>query len=148
MSKFPSLKDGDVRSVGMGQPGEDILLSPYARDVIGDVSFECKNTERINVFAALEQCLANCPHSTTQPVVVFHRNRSDTYATVRFAYLLDLLFQAKMPTSDEASRCDANGPPPSPDVEDRSVSLSLQQSIALCDSLRTQLTHALALSET
>lgn len=92
---FPQLDDTDVRSLGMGQHGEDIQLSTRARACIGGYSFECKNQERLNVFAALEQCAANA--GDHEPVVVFHKNRSDTYVALRFDKFVQLISRPNRP---------------------------------------------------
>jgi hypothetical protein len=83
---FPSLQADDVRPAVMGESGEDIKLSPKARTAL-PASFECKNTEALNVWAAMAQCEANAPAGTT-PVLVFSRNRSKVYAVVAVDELL------------------------------------------------------------
>ena len=60
----------------MGESGEDIILSPAARDLI-PFSFECKNQERLNIWESLSQSEQNCGKYT--PAVVFKRNRTKTY---------------------------------------------------------------------
>ena len=85
---FPHLQYDDVASTSMGCGGEDIRLSPLARESL-PLSLECKNQERLNVWACLEQCEKNAPAGTT-PCVVFSRNRAKTYAVVPWEVLLDL----------------------------------------------------------
>lgn len=83
---FPSLEPDDVRSTSMGASGEDILLSPAARALI-PFSTECKNVEKINIWAAIKQA-----ESGEHPgMVVFTRNGADVYAVLQFEGLLDLL---------------------------------------------------------
>ena len=98
---FPSLQPDDVRSTSMGASGEDILLSPAAREVI-PFSTECKNVQKINIWAALEQA-ASGDHP---PLVVFSRNRSEVYAALRFEDLLDLLVEC---SEIECPRCNYVG---------------------------------------
>ena len=82
------LEPDDVRSITMGDSGEDILLSPAARKVF-PFSVECKNQEKLNIWSALEQAEENSgDHS---PLVIFKRNRSKTYAVLEFEELLQLL---------------------------------------------------------
>lgn len=72
----PWLRDGDVEVTSSSAPGEDIKLSPAARDVL-PVVVECKNVESLNVwkaFAQAESHARNKPHLT--PVLFFRRNRS------------------------------------------------------------------------
>ena len=75
------LEEDDIKSQTMGMSGEDIVLSPSAKKVI-PYSFECKNTERLNLWKSLEQCESNC--EDREPVLVIKRNRSDVYAVVKF----------------------------------------------------------------
>ena len=85
---FDDLEDDDVYSTPMGAPGEDVRLSPKARDRI-PLSIECKCVEKINVWACLQQAEANCP-SGANPCLVFSRNRASIYAVVPWNLLLDL----------------------------------------------------------
>ena len=89
LEKFNSkLEPDDVRSITMGDSGEDILLSPAARKLF-PFSVECKNQEKLNIWGALEQAEENSgDHS---PLVIFKRNRSKTYAVLEFDKLLELL---------------------------------------------------------
>ena len=48
------LKTDDVQSRSMGAAGEDVMLSPYARESF-PYSIECKNTERVNIWKAYAQ---------------------------------------------------------------------------------------------
>ena len=70
----------------MGESGEDIKLSPAARRKI-PYSFECKNTERLQIWQAIEQAEGNC--NDRVPIVVFKRNRSKTYLTIELDNLID-----------------------------------------------------------
>ena len=87
---FPSLREGDVRGAIMGESGKDIVLSPLAADVI-PFDIEAKNQERLNVWAALEQAESNCDLTCRVPVVIFKRNRSETYAALPAERLFELL---------------------------------------------------------
>ena len=88
LEKFDSLEPDDVRSITMGDSGEDILLSPVARRVF-PFSVECKNQEKINIWSSLEQAEENSGKHT--PLVIFKRNRSKTYEVLEFDKLLELL---------------------------------------------------------
>jgi len=85
---FPKLHPDDIKSQTMGMPGEDIVLSPAARDAI-PYSFECKNKERLDLWKSLEQTLQNCGGRT--PVLVIKRNHSRVYAVLEFDAFLDLI---------------------------------------------------------
>ena len=89
LEKFDSkLEQDDVRSITMGDSGEDILLSPAARRLF-PFSVECKNQEKLNIWGALEQAEENSGNHA--PLVIFKRNRTKTYAVLEFDKLLELL---------------------------------------------------------
>ena len=88
LEKFNQLEPDDVRSVTMGESGEDILLSPAARKLF-PFSTECKNQEKINIWSSLEQAETNSGKHI--PIVIFKRNRSKTYVALEFEKLLELL---------------------------------------------------------
>ena len=88
LEKFDSLEPDDVRSITMGDSGEDILLSPAARRLF-PFSVECKNQEKLNIWSALVQAEDNSGNHT--PLVIFKRNRTKTYAVLEFDKLLELL---------------------------------------------------------
>jgi len=88
LEKFDKLEPDDVRSITMGDSGEDILLSPAARRLF-PFSVECKNQEKLNIWSSLEQAEENSGNHS--PLVIFKRNRSKTYAVLEFDELLKLL---------------------------------------------------------
>lgn len=88
------VSEADVLSRSMGSAGADICLSQAARDKL-PIAFECKYTERLEVWDALKQAEANAKKEGLAPCVVFRRNRSETYAILRFDDLLHLLVSAK-----------------------------------------------------
>jgi hypothetical protein len=79
----------DITSRSMGAGGEDILLSPIARQTI-PFSIECKNTERLDLWKALQQAEENANEHI--PLVIFKRNRSKVYAVIEFDKLKELLW--------------------------------------------------------
>lgn len=72
----------DVRSTSMGAGGEDIQLSPAAREMI-PFTIECKNNARIAVYKFYEQA---CQHGKGEPVVVIKQNRSKPLVIVDADY--------------------------------------------------------------
>ena len=88
LEKFDKLEPDDVRSITMGDAGEDILLSPAARRLF-PFSVECKAQESLSIWSALQQAESNAGKHT--PLVIFKRNRSKTYAVLEFKELLKLL---------------------------------------------------------
>ena len=88
MDAFPELGDGDAVSTSMGAGGEDIRMSPAARERV-PLSIECKNMEKINIWGCLEQTTKNTPEGAS-PCLVFTRNRSPVWAVVSWDLLIDL----------------------------------------------------------
>lgn len=91
LSTFQKLEDDDVKTAIMGESGEDIHLSPAARKLF-PFSTECKNQESLNIWKALDQAKENAPEGST-PIVVFKRNRSETFVAMEFDHLLSLLYE-------------------------------------------------------
>lgn len=89
LSIFPTLEPDDVRSVSMGAGGEDVQLSPAARKLF-NFSVECKNTEKINVWEAFNQAIANTPKDSS-PILIFKRNRSKLMVCTEFGIFLELV---------------------------------------------------------
>ena len=88
LGEFPELDQDDVVSNPMGNPGEDIMLSPYARQRI-PWNIEVKRKRRIAAVDFLDQARA---HGNFQPVAVFREDyQKEWYAMVEFKYLLELL---------------------------------------------------------
>ena len=92
LEKFNQLEPDDVRSITMGDSGEDILLSPAARKLF-PFSVECKNQEKLNIWSSIEQAENNSGNHT--PLVIFKRNRTKTYAVLEFDKLLKLLDESE-----------------------------------------------------
>ena len=82
------LQEDDVQSRSTSAPGEDIMLSPAARNKV-PLSIECKNVQRINVWEAWEQAKTNAGEH--EPTLVISRNHADVLAVVDLEFLLDLL---------------------------------------------------------
>ena len=92
-SMFSSrLEDDDIKSQTMGMTGEDVVLSPAAKKLI-PYSFECKNKERLDLWASLEQAASNCEDRT--PILVFKRNRTKTYVAFEYSKFLELIDEEK-----------------------------------------------------
>lgn len=88
LSRNPELAPDDVRSTSMGASGEDILLSTAARKVF-PFSIECKNVEKINVWSAYAQCLANAKQYA--PILFLKKNRTDAVVVLDAEFFLDLM---------------------------------------------------------
>lgn len=82
------LEPDDIRSASMGAYGEDVLFSPAARRQF-PFSVECKNVEKLSIWAAIDQSRSNCPAGST-PVVVFTRNRETAQISMPFDKFLEI----------------------------------------------------------
>lgn len=82
------LADDDVESRSMGAQGTDILLSEAAKKYF-PYSIEAKNQQNISIWASLKQAEANTKPKT-KPILIFKRNHSDVYVTIRFEDFLEL----------------------------------------------------------
>jgi hypothetical protein len=83
------LVDDDIQSIGMGQAGPDIVLSPRAKERI-PFDIECKAQESVRIWKALSQAEANCQKKRI-PLVVMRRNRGIAYACLKFEDLLRIV---------------------------------------------------------
>lgn len=115
------LPPDDVRSCPSGSHGEDVQLSDAARRLV-PWSIECKNQERLNLWAAFEQAEANAAGHT--PVVVAKRNRHDALCTMRWSDALALLVAATKRVRTEEP------PPPSPSADTRRREVALLRRLA------------------
>lgn len=86
---FPQLEEDDIKSQTMGMTGEDIVLSPAARKLI-PYSFECKNVERLQFWATVEQCEKNCKEGIT-PAIVVKKNRKEPMVAIPFNKFMELI---------------------------------------------------------
>lgn len=89
LENFPQLENDDVKSAIMGESGEDIKLSPAARNLF-PYSVEAKNVEKLNIWKALEQSEANSKENTT-PLLFFKRNNSKIYVSLEADHFLELV---------------------------------------------------------
>jgi len=94
---YRDLHPDDIKSQTMGMTGEDIVLSPAARDLCS-FSFECKNVERLQMWQAIDQCEGNKPENT-DPAIVFKKNGKQPYVAIPFTVFCDML-QLKYDTGE------------------------------------------------
>lgn len=86
---FPTtLTNRDVKSASMGKPGEDVELSEKASKLF-PFSVEAKWHEKLNIWDALEQ--AESQNRKLRPLVVFKRNRSEVYCSLKLDDFLEIL---------------------------------------------------------
>ena len=93
LENFPELEPDDVKSTGMGQGGEDIQLSPYARKFV-PLSFECKARKSFAFYKDMDQANANCKEGL-EPVLVCKADRKKPVAIVDLGYFIRLVRAAK-----------------------------------------------------
>jgi hypothetical protein len=87
------LKTDDVQSRSMGAAGEDVMLSPYAREAF-PYSIECKNTERVNIWKAYAQASANA--GNYEPLLIVKRNNHKPLAIVDAEHFTNRCFYVKL----------------------------------------------------
>jgi hypothetical protein len=88
LENFPQLHPDDVTAI-MGESGEDIKLSPAARNLF-PYSVEAKNVEKLNIWSALDQAAENS-REDSNPLLFFKRNRSKLYVAFEAEHLFELL---------------------------------------------------------
>ena len=87
-----SIDANEIRVTPSGVQGMDIWLSPTARKAF-PFAIECKNQEAINIWAAIAQATANALGTGLIPLLLFRRNRSETYVSLHFNDFLYLIQQ-------------------------------------------------------
>lgn len=78
----------DLESRSMGAGGEDVIMARAARQKF-PFSVECKNQEKLNLWKSLEQAEENSGDYC--PLLIFKRNRSDIYCSLKFEDLIKIL---------------------------------------------------------
>lgn len=87
LSIAPHLSPDDIRITPSGCTGEDLLMSPRAREAF-PYAIECKNVERINIWEALKQ--AKSHSDTYTPLLAFTRNREEMWIAIPLKAFLSL----------------------------------------------------------
>lgn len=72
----PDFLPDDVSVTPSGVTGEDVFLSPTARNKF-NFAIECKNVEAINIWASYAQAETHVRHEGSTPILFFKRNRSE-----------------------------------------------------------------------
>lgn len=71
--------------------GEDLLVAKSVREVL-PLCWEGKNQEKMNIWTSLDQALSHIKNGDTRkPILVFKRNRSEIYMSMKFTDFLDLI---------------------------------------------------------
>jgi hypothetical protein len=91
LETFPELEADDVRSTAMGQPGEDIQLSPAARKLVPyQIEVKNKATSQIHTFYTQAKT-----HGKHEPMVVVKMDRDIPLAIVSLDHFMQLLKENK-----------------------------------------------------
>lgn len=89
MQGLGDLHPDDIQSRTMGVAGEDIVFSPRAKEVIGDLAIECKSVEKLNVVGVYYDNAKKHPQAT--PVLVHKKTRRSPLVTISLETFLKLL---------------------------------------------------------
>jgi len=89
--RFPQLRPGDLVSTSMGAGGEDVKLSPAARDAI-PYQFECKSLAKVAVYNYYEQAKT---HGSHEPVAVVKQNGKKPLVVIDAEKFFDLIARIK-----------------------------------------------------
>ena len=82
----------DVKSTTMGESGEDVQLSPFARSLL-PVSVECKSHARMAVYSLWDQATTEAEAKGTRPVLVIKANRKKPLVVIDLDDYIDLEFK-------------------------------------------------------
>jgi hypothetical protein len=89
----PDLTSDDIIVTSSGDTGEDLKLSPRAREVYPYV-FECKNVEKLNVHEAYDQAVSHWQSRGSKseefPILAFKRNNTPMKVVVSLEHYLKL----------------------------------------------------------
>lgn len=81
----PELEEGDIWVTPSGVTGEDLKLSPKARDSY-PIVIECKCQETLNIWDALKQAESHVrsqDRDSLTPILFFKRNNSKLYVAMQ-----------------------------------------------------------------
>lgn len=79
----------DVKSTTMGESGEDVQLSPFARRLL-PISVECKSHARMALYSFWEQATDEADNKGTTPILVVKANRKKPLVVVDLDYWIKL----------------------------------------------------------
>ncbi len=88
------LREEDIQKPIGSRKGADLVFSSKAKETY-PFTVEVKNQERLNIWEALEQSENHCAETELKPLLVFRRNHSPLYVTLRFEDFLNLIRAAR-----------------------------------------------------
>ncbi len=89
LEECPKLEPDDILSRGMGQNGEDVMLSPLARKYYPFI-IECKNTEKLNVVGIFNEHKEKYKSKAGLKMLIHSRNRQEPLVTMSFMDFMEL----------------------------------------------------------
>lgn len=95
LTEYLKIDPADMRVTPSGVPGVDLWLSPKAQKAF-PFAIECKNQEALNVWAAHAQAAANALGTSLIPLLLFRRNKSETYVSMHFDDFITIMQQLNM----------------------------------------------------
>lgn len=84
------LEDHDIQKPVGSRKGADLIFSDRAKETY-PFTVEVKNQERLNIWDALEQSESHSLATELKPLLVFRRNHSPLYVTLKFEDFLKLI---------------------------------------------------------
>lgn len=98
LKHYPELQDNDILVTPSGVPGEDLVMSPSARQIY-PLSIEVKCVEKLNIHDALNQAQEHSRKNAekgivTEPVVFFRRNRTTLKVVCDAEFFIKVLSDA------------------------------------------------------
>ena len=88
LKTYPTLTMNDIRSTPASVTGSDVWLSEAALKLF-PYSVECKCVEKLNIWSALKQ--AESANREQTPLLIFKRNRTETFCCLKFEDFLNLI---------------------------------------------------------
>ena len=85
----PDLREGDIRVTSASVGGEDLLLSPRAKEIY-PFACEVKNQEALNIWKSFEQAETHVQGKEI-PVLFFKRNRSELMVCLKARDFIKLI---------------------------------------------------------
>lgn len=84
-----------ARAALMGETGADIKIVGEARDYF-PYSVECKNQERLNLWASWDQTTHNAGKEKLSPLLFIKKNRTEILAVMKATEFFDMLNQIEV----------------------------------------------------
>lgn len=90
----PQLDPTDIESTTMGLSGVDIVLTAAARQVFGELAFECKNVEKLNAIGVFQEHHDKYAPKGKIPIMVHSRNHTAPRVTLLWSDFVRLYLSA------------------------------------------------------